>query len=211
MSAPRKARVVLKAKKEKVLFFLAVCQAIYTGFSNHPTLFPSIPVLLTLVLSQIQAVQSAQALVRTRVSGAAATRSDLIDVLSSTMETLRSYVQVLCDNSPEQAATLAAAAGMSLANVTVRSKPALAATLGTVSGLVHLAANTGLLTTSKRGRFFEWQYTLDGKTWVAGATTSTGKASIAALPPLTVVGFRVRATNSLTVGEWTQVVSIVVH
>ncbi len=55
------------------------------------------------------------------------------------------------------------------------------------------------------------QYTLDGKTWIAGSTTSTGTTSIAGLPPLTVVGFRVRMTNSLAIGEWTQVVSIVVH
>jgi hypothetical protein len=211
MNARRNPRVVLKAKKQKILFFLAVCNAIYTGLLNHPALFPALPVLLSVLLAQIQAVESAQKLVKTRVAGAAATRDDLVDVLASTVENIRSYIQVLCDASPGQAATLAAAAGMSLAAVGVHPKAALAATLGTVSGLVRLVANGSLLSTSRRGKFFEWQYTLDGKTWLVGTTTSTGKASIAGLPPLTSVGFRVRVTNSLTVGEWTQVVSIVVH
>jgi hypothetical protein len=204
-------RVVLKARKEKVVFFLAVCKAIYTGLLNHPALFPALPVALPLLLSQIQAVESGQEAVRTRVLGAAATRNDLVNALASSLETLRSYVESLCAASPEQAGTLAAAAAMHLRAAGTRSKPILAAKLGAVSGLVILAANRGLLTKSKKARFYEWQYTLDGKTFLAAPTTAKARTSIAGLPPLTTVGFRVRVTDTVTVGEWTQVVSIVVQ
>ncbi len=52
------SKVVLRARPHKVLFFLAVCKAIYTGLGNHPALFPTLPVLLSVVLSQIQAVEA---------------------------------------------------------------------------------------------------------------------------------------------------------
>jgi hypothetical protein len=100
---------------------------------------------------------------------------------------------------------------MHLAAVGTRAKPILAAGLGTVSGLVILEANRGLLNKSKKAKFYEWQYTLDGKTFLAAPTTAKVRTSIAGLPPLTTVGFRVRVTDTVTVGEWTQVVSILVQ
>jgi len=126
-------------------------------------------------------------------------------------EDMRAYVESLCVASPEQAGTLAAAAAMHLRAVGTRSKPILAAKLGTVSGLVILEANRGLLTKSKKAKFYEWQYTLDGKAFLAAPTTAKARTLIGGLPPLTTVGFRVRVTDTQTVGEWTQVVSILVQ
>ena len=211
MSTRSFAKVVTKLNKFRVVLFLALCRAIYNALTTHAAQFPALPVTLAFLLSQIQSVESAQQTVKTRVKGAVATRNDLRDALASTVETIRGYVQTLCDASPSSAATIAAMAGMALGAVGSRTKAVLAARVGTVSGLALLAANAGLLSQSKRQKFYEWQYTLDGKSWLSAPTTSVAKTSIAGLPPLTIVGFRVRATDSRTIGEWTQTVTLVIH
>jgi len=185
MSVPASPHIFLKGNKYNIPFFLTVLNLVYSGLNTHASLFPGLPVVLATFLAQIQSLEVCQKNVKAKVAGAAGARNEARDVVFATVETIRIFVQGLCAQSPEQAQSLAAAAGMKLATRAPRQKLPLAATLCTQPGLVLLVANAGLLSKSKRTKFYEWEYTLDGKTWLAGPTTGKAKTSIAGLPPLT--------------------------
>jgi hypothetical protein len=127
------------------------------------------------------------------------------------MQSLCTYVGGLCAASPESAATLIGAAGMKVAALGMRSKPILAAKLGVPAGTVLLEANAGLLSKTRGRKCFNWAYTLDGKIFVALPSTPKAKTSVAGLPLLALVGFRVSVTDKNGDGPWSQVVSILVH
>lgn len=213
MSAVRSIRLVLKAKKGNVPFFLVVLQAVYTGMKNHPQLFLNPPIDLAVFLGQIQALIALQQAVKGGPKGTAALRDTARDVCFSSVETLRVFVETLCTNSPEQAVTLAQAAGMQLRAASSGHKPILAVKQGPHPGTVLLSANASALCLSKGkgGRFFNWEYMLPGKDWVAVPSTTQAKTTVSGLPPLTLCSFRVSATESKTgLGEWSQVVTFAV-
>jgi hypothetical protein len=207
MSAMRKAWVVTKAKPSNAPFFLAVCQAILAGITAHPGLFPSLPVLLSLFQAQVTSMAAAQQQARARVPGAAAARDTARDELVVTVEAIRAYVQGLCQLAPEQSATLVQAAAMKLAAVPVRSKPILGAKQGVQAGIVNLEANATLLSGGrKKGyRLFSWEYSLDGKVWVAVPATPYARTTVTGLTPLTTYEFRVSLTDKSGTGAWSQV------
>lgn len=211
MSAARRARVVLRVSKYNIPAFLVVLQAVYGAINGHPSLFPSLPIPLAAFLALIQTLETCQKAVKARTPGAAGPRNDARDAAFTAVETIRIYIQSLCDQNPEQAATLVSSAGMKIALDPTRQKPVLGLKLGTETGVVLLSANAGLLSKSTRTKVYEWQYTLDSKTWVSAQPTSKSRTSISGLPALTNVGFRVRVDDTVSIGEWTQVVSILVH
>jgi hypothetical protein len=214
MSAVRKVRVVTKGKKTNIPFFLAVCKSILAAITAHPSLFPNLPVLLTLLQKQVQDLDDYQRQTKDRVPGAAALRNTARDDLFTSVEAIRAYVQGLCDTSPEQAATLAQSAGMKLAAASVRSKPILGAKQGPQPGVVNLEANATLLANgvrSTRYRFYNWQYSVDGKTWITVPSTPYAKTIITGLTPLTTYEFRVSLTDKNGQGAWSQTLSFLVH
>jgi hypothetical protein len=78
---------------------------------------------------------------------------------------------------------------------------------------VILIANAGVLTAGlKGGYFFNWDSTLDGKTFTVLPSTPKSKTSVANLTPLTTYGFRVSVTDSTgTPGQWSQIIYFLVH
>jgi hypothetical protein len=215
MSTVRKARVVTKAQKSKPAFFLAVCQAILAGITAHQNLFPNLPVTLAVLQAQIQALDSWQQQARRRIPGAAAQRNQALEALDVSVQALVAFVQGLVSAAPEQAETLAQAAGMKLAAAPNRSKPILAAKQKDgQSGVVYLAANVTLLTVGgkKRGQsFLSWQLSLDGKVWTSVPSTPYGKTTITGLTALTTYQFRVALTDKNGEGAWSQALSFLVH
>jgi hypothetical protein len=213
MSATKKVRVVTKATPNKVPLFLAVCQAILASITAHPTLFPNLPVLLTLLQSQVASLASLQQQTKARVPGASQARDTARDELAISVAAIRAYVQGLCQSSPEQAATLVQAASMKLAASPVRSKPILGAKQGAQPGIVNLEANVTLLSGGKKkgNRLFNWEYSLDGKVWVAVPSTPYATTTIAGLTPLTTYQFRVGLTDKSGTGAWSQALSFLVH
>jgi hypothetical protein len=211
MNAQSVARVFIKGNKSNIPFLLAVLKAMYSGMSTHAQLFTAIPIPITTFQSQIQALDTWQQNVKEKVPGAVAQRTIARNTVYATAETYRAYVESLCADSPEQAAALAQAAGLKLAAASTRAKPILAARGGLQSGEVVLSANGSLLHKGKGQRFFNWQYTLDGKTFVSVPSTPKTKTTIAGLPALATVGFRVSVTTSAGQQEWSQVVSLLVR
>ncbi len=211
MAARVKLRVVLKARKGNVPLFLILAQAVAAAMTAHASLFSSLSALITLLVSQTADLAAAQQGVKNGTV-ATAVRDAKRDLVFTTLESLRVGLQGLCDASPEQAAMLIQASAMKAAATAVHAKPMLAAKLGVASGVVNLAANARLLSTSQRRKTYTWQSALDGKTFSAAGTSAYARITVTGLPPLTTVGFRVCVTvGDGEPGPWTQVVSILVH
>ncbi len=171
-------------------------------------------IALAAYLGLWQAASAAQQVALTKAPGAAKERDAKVTLVVNAAKSLRAYVESLCVNlTAEQAAALAAAAGMRLAAIPVHNKPALQANRGPISGVVVLLANTLLLVGKTRARiFFSWACSADGgKTWTALPSTTDATTTVSGLTPMTTYLFRVCASTRKGQGAWSQAVSVVVH
>ena len=160
---------MLGLNKNKILTLLAQAQAIYAGLGANTTVFTANPSLPTL-LGLIQDLEKAQQSVST-TRGAAAARNVKRDLLITALESERTVVQGVCDANPEQAKAYIVAAAMKVAANGAHPKPFLAGKVALPSGTVVVEANAGLLDTTGRSKVYNWEYTLDGKTFVAVPST----------------------------------------
>ena len=207
-------RVVLNLQTTKVPVLLTQATSIYEGFVAHPLFFPSPPVPLPNVKGQIQDVTTAEQATKTGTKGTVAVRNVKLAVLVTTLESMRMYAQTQCDANPEQAAAIATAGGMVLAKTPVRTKPVLQAKQGVQSGTVTLRANRTLLVGRgvRKMVTFNWEVSADGgKTWTAAPSTPLATTTITGLTPLVTYAFRVCVTVSKIVGEWSQLVLLLVR
>ncbi len=213
MSAVRFIHIVLKAKPAKLPVFITVMQAISASMLAHSTAFGGCPVDLGTFQIQVANLVSAHQAVRQRGVGLVAARSDALRIVAGSAELLRAFVEQLCNNAPEQALTLAQAASMQIARTPLRAKVPLRARQGNQSGIVILYASVALLVSGKGGRYFNWEYSLDGGlTWVTVAGTPRAQTTVAGLPALKTVCFRVSVTdNKVGQGPWTAPVPFLVH
>jgi hypothetical protein len=212
MTTIRRLRPLLKCNKENVPLLLVLAQLIHDKMVANQTLFGAPTVSMTVFAGQIADLSGSQQQLKNRQI-TAAQRNVKRDVVWTSLGSLLQYVQGLCDEAGEQAAGIISAAGMKIAAVPTSPKPVLAVKLGVASGSAILRANARLLAAGrkKKGRFFEWQYTLDGKTFVSVPSTAVAHTTLAGLPPLTTVGFRVCLVDSSGPGEWSQVERAIIH
>src|SRR5262249_49283459 len=101
MSAPRRMRAILKSLKNNIPLLLVLAQAIYDKMLANAVLYGSPPVSLATLLGQIADLAGAQKGVKQRLV-LASVRNTKRDVLLTSLETLRTYVQGLVDANPEQ-------------------------------------------------------------------------------------------------------------
>ena len=213
MTSVHRSRAILRLTRKSTASVLGKAYAVNNGMGADVTRFSApVPPLATLK-DQATKVEVAERLVGTRVKGAAAARNVQRELLVRMLETECSYVQTLCDASPDQAVAIIEAAGLAVAVTPARNQAILKVTLGVPSGTVELHANAASLAgRSGKKICFNWQWTTDGgKTFTSMPTTPHAKTTIANLQPLTVVGFRVSTTNTKGPGEWSQIVTTVVH
>jgi hypothetical protein len=214
MTQTHRIRVALKAIRNNIPALLALAKAVYNAMLASAKLFaqpnPALPVLA----QQIQDLETAHQATLTRARGTVAVRNAKRDVLITSLESERMYVQSLCDANPEQAETLITAAGMATAKTPVHNKPALAATQGPVPGSAKLVANATLLVgrNVRKRVTYNWQLSADGgKTWTLLPSTPLASTIAEGLTPLTTYSFRVSPTVSKTPGEWSQAVTLLVR
>jgi Na+-translocating ferredoxin:NAD+ oxidoreductase RnfD subunit len=213
VNTTHRVRAVLKLPKTNVASLLALARAMVQAFQANPGLFPQPLPPPAIVQTQVGDLDTAQQATTTRTKGTVATRNAKRALLVTSLEAWRAYVQTLCDANPEQAEALIAAAGMTVAKVPVYAKPVLGAKLGAVSGTVTLEANATLLVGRgvRKHVAYSWQYSTDGgKTWTNAPASALASTTLTGLTPATTYSFRVAATVSKTVGEWTQAVSVLV-
>ena len=208
-----RTRVALDVERRSYGPLIVRAYAVQASVAAAPALIPSVNPTPAVFLVQIQTLEAAQQRTNARVPGASADRNAAADVVISSLGEIRTYVQGLCDASPEKAAQIVAAASMKVIVSTPAYKPILAALLGVPSGSVLLRANKHALVGKTSAMCtFNWEYSLDGqKTWIAVPGTPIPATTIAGLAPLTTVSFRVSVTTKKATGAYCQPVSIIVH
>jgi hypothetical protein len=213
--AIRTLRAVLGVFKIRVPDVLMRAEAMYNGMNSHQADYPSPNPALPAFLTLTQNLQSSHQAVKAR-TGTAAARDVHRDLLWDAMHTERAYVQSLVTADTGRGVLLIQNAGLVIATINPYQKALLTLSQGSQPGTIHCEANVGLLVgvatlKPNQHKFFNWQYTLDGKTFVSMPSTAGCKTSITGLTPLTTVGVRVSLTNMHETGPWSQVVSILVH
>ncbi len=213
MSAAKRFHIVLRAGPHSKALFIAVMQSIAAAMLAHASTFVTPPVDLNTFSKQVADLVSDHQQARARVPGAVELRDQALGIVSSSVELLRAYVEQLCNASPEQAATLAQAASMHLSSTPVRAKVPLRAKQGAQPGVVILYASASLLVTGKGGRYFCWEYSIDGgATWVVAPSTPGAKTTLSGLPVLKECNFRVAVNQTKTgQGPWSAPVPFLVH
>ena len=210
----RRPRVTLGLRPRKYAELLARAQAIYNAMLANAALFPNANPAMAVLLVLITNFDVAQQATATKAKGTIATRNAKAALLVTGLESEENYVQGLCDANPEQALELIEKSGMILAETPGHEKPLLDARLvDGAPGMVHLIANAKLLLGGSAKRpTFNWSWSIDGgKTWNASPSTPHANTDIGNLPLLASAAFRVSVTLGKITGEWSQVVTVLVH
>jgi hypothetical protein len=209
-------RAVFGTTKKDYPGVQARASAMVNGFTTNAAMFGTLPITVQAFTALLTAFVLAQAVVTdTKAKGSATVRNTKGNALWSAMQVLQKCVQNLGDALPaDAAASLIEAAGLLVGKVGTHSKAALTAALTVTPGNVLLEANRTLLVgpadASKKAQF-NWQWSLDGKTWTSVSTTPLASTEIPGLTLLSTYSFRVSVTISKVTGPWSQAVSLLVH
>jgi len=188
-----------------VPLFIEYVQAILAAMAGNPH-FPSPNPPLATVTASISALESAQAVTKTRAAGSVAVRNAARTQLVDQVHLLLGYAQQVADGTPEQAAAIITSAGLRARTRTAPTKPPFAVTFGSVSGSARLVAKAAGARAA-----YDWEYSVDGgKTWTGVPTTLQAKTVVTGLPVATTVMFRFRAVIKGGAADWSQPISLVV-
>jgi hypothetical protein len=188
----------------KIKNTLAFAKNVATALNNNAALPAPTPTLAQFQ-TDIDALDTAETAVLNRTKGAAETRNVKLAVVRSDLEEIKTYVQHVADTNTTTAESIIEGAGMGIRKVTLRNKAALAAEQGSVSGTVEVVAKA-----AARRASYEWQYSLDQKTWTQVPSTLQAKTSISGLTPVTAYFFRVRPVIAAGEQDWSAAISLLV-
>jgi hypothetical protein len=214
MSTVARPRAAIGAKKRNVPQVLVRSKAIYNAMLLNVAQFVSPTITMVALLALIQALELAQQNALTKGTGLAGIRDAKRDLLWTALESLCTYVQGLADTMvPASGIVLIESAGFLVSASGAHDKAILQAELVPATpGVVHLVANASLLVGKSRAKTqFNWQMSVDGKTWTNLPSTPLADTEVAGLALLSTYSFRVSVTLGKVVGEWTQAVSVTVH
>jgi hypothetical protein len=201
-STVQTVHVVLKLPR-RLADCIVASQKIHDQMAANAGTLPSPSPTLAILQTQIDTVNTKEALVKARSTGSVADRDAAMKVLVVSLNSERAYVEGVCNATPANALTIAEDAGMTLRTVTTREKPPLAAKAGTVSGTVLLAAKA-----TAGAKANSWQYSTDGgKTWIDLPQTTKASTTVPNLTPGTTVEFRQRVLTKAGVSDWSQTIS----
>jgi hypothetical protein len=213
--AQQRARGVLKIKRRDALAALKRAKLMEQGLSNNAAVFTNPNPTLAVFSNQITVTDKAQVAANNGGKGMAAARDVQLGLLVGMMGSELVCIQTVADaGNPDEAVQTLQAGGVEVALVGRRNKPILQAMQGTTTGSVVLEANATIILGSnlRRKHFFTWEYTTDGKTFVALPPTPTATTTVSGLTSLTTVGFRAGATTSNNVAtEWSALVNFLVR
>jgi hypothetical protein len=217
MGRTLRSRVVLDLDKDDIPELIDGGTTIETKMTLSSAIFtapnPPMPVLSSLVTN----LDQAQMVVKTtRAKGAVETRNVCRDLLWTALGSECSYVQVVCDQNPLNAANYAMLAGMRLAGVSKYQKPLIDASLTTTPGNVVVVANASQLlppgNKKSTRRTYLWRATTNGGTsYIVGDPTPVAHTLFTGLPLNTTVAFQVAVKDSTGTSPWSQAVTVFVH
>jgi hypothetical protein len=200
-----RAIAVLKMS-HKVKSLITFAQSVAAAMTGNVT-FPSPTPTLATFEADIAALVTAETAALGRAKGAADVRNAKLAVVRADLEALKIYIQGVVDASnPANAESIIGSAGMSIRKVTLHDKAALGVKQGSVSGTVTLSAKA-----AAKKAAYNWQYSLDQKTWTSLPQTLVAKTGVSGLTAGSIYYFR---DQSLTPkggeSDWGQVVSLLV-
>jgi|HubBroStandDraft_1064217.scaffolds.fasta_scaffold252951_2 hypothetical protein len=181
-------------------------RSIVNAMTTNQATFPSPSPSLAVLAADIAALEAADAVVLSRTKGAREERDAKLAVVHSLLLRLKAYVQELADQNPSEAAALIETAGMSMKRPSLRNKVPFAVADGLVSGSVRLIAKSA----GDRAAY-EWQMSTDGTTWTFVRLTLQASTLVSGLTPGRTYSFRMRVQTKDGLGDWSQVVSILVR
>jgi hypothetical protein len=185
------------------------------GLNQFSALFSSPNPALTVFNNQIVITDKAHVAVGGGGKGLAAARDVQIGILWGMMGSELGYIQSVANaGSPDLAIQTLKQGGVEIAGVGARNKPVLGVSQSQPGAPVVLDANATVLlgVNLQRKHFFNWEYTLDGKTFVTLPSTPGATTTVSGLTALTTVGFRVSATISKNgTTPWSPLVDFLVH
>jgi hypothetical protein len=196
--------VVVLSVPRSVAAVLVLSKAVLQAVTANKTTFPSPTPTVAQFGSDISALDTAETAVKTKTVGTVPVRNEKLAMVVADLRQLRAYVQLIANATPEQAESIAASAGMTVRKPVVRNKSDLAAKT-TVSGSVKLVAKA-----TAGSHAHEWQYSLDGKTWVNAPSSLQAKTTISNLQTNVLTYFRHCAVSKAGPGNWSQPISLLV-
>jgi hypothetical protein len=161
---------------------------------------------LASILTLLQALETQQAITAGKAKGTAELRNLKAKAYKSAVKLLVAWIQSQCDANPAEAMAMITASGFKAKAVGKHDKPVFEAKLGKATTEVTLWAKAG-----PKGCFYDWRYSLDGKTWISVQSTNDANTMIPGLPVLATVSFQYRYTHKNTPTAWSQIVTILVQ
>jgi hypothetical protein len=203
LNGPVAALMLPKQNKE----LITLARAIYGALLDNPS-FPSPTPALPVFAEDITAFEDAETKAATRAKGAASFRDAKKKKVKDDLFHIRDYVQSVVETapSPAEATALIESAFMSVRKVSARSIPDVSAKNAGVSGKVVLAAKAVAPVAS-----YYWEYSEDQSTWTAIPETMQARMELSGLTSARVYYFRFRALTRAGRGDYSQVVSLLVH
>ena len=168
--------------------------------------FPAPTPPLATVASAIAELREAQVTKETRTRGTAAARNEKLATALGLLTRLKSYVQGVADDNPENAAAIIESAGMSVKKSTAYARLPFSVKQGPTSGSVRLMARSA----GDRGAH-QWQHSTDGaRTWQSAPRTQQGKTVLSGFVPGQTAWFRHRPVTIRGEGDWSEPIAIIV-
>jgi hypothetical protein len=149
------------------------------------------------LLADVAALDQDTVACLTRAVGTRAKRLEQRARVHQGLMTLRDYVQEVADGSPGEQASVIARAGMSVKNARGPSKAGFEAKPGPVPGSVTLIARA-----EKTRASYEWQCSLDQRTWLSAPPTVRADTIVRGLIPGTRVFFEYRTVTKAGLSDW---------
>jgi hypothetical protein len=174
------------------------------GIEEHPLIFPKPTPPLAQVKSNLGALMTAQANYKSSL-GSVVKREEARKLTVADAKGIHAYVQGLAVANPEQADVIAGAASMTVRKTPARHKPPLS-----VKQLVSMSVKV-IAKAVNGGQHYEWEYSLDGATWIKLPPTTKASTTVTSLQPGRVVWFRCRVLMRRTgLTDWGDPVSFLV-
>jgi hypothetical protein len=210
------ARGKLGANRDKPPGVLKRAKLMDQGLTNYANVFTSPNPPLPVFSNQITVTDKAQVAVGQGGKGLAEARDVQIDILWGMMSSQLVYMQSVADaaSNPAQAVQTLKEGGVEITLLGGRNKAILAAAQSQAGAPVVLDANAKVLLGENlhRKHLFNWEYTLNGTTFIALPTTPEATTTVSGLTALTTVGFRVAVTVTKSLmGPWSPVVNFLVR
>jgi hypothetical protein len=196
--------IVRGPRSRRIADKIAYAKLVAKSMRNNEYFPDPIPALDDLD-SHIAVADAAHVAAETRTAGTAAALRAALSALQGNLAALQLIVEHAANAHPTDGHAIITTSGMSEKDNHGPGRADFAVRLGRTSGKVILIARS-----VGRKATYDWQYTIDEKDWTSVEQTHDAETTISGLAAATRYSFRFRARGAAGLGEWSQVVSVLV-